>query len=178
MLGLPVQVPPGVQETQVPAPLQTMLVPQPVPAALLPPSMQLIAPVVQEVVPFLHMLGVVVHAPPAVQLTHMPLPSQTWLVPQPVPAALLPPSMQVMAPVMQVVVPFLHAVGLPVHDWPAVQATQTPLPLQTMLVPQAMPGDLLVLSTQVIAPVMHVVVPLRQAVGLPVHAWLAVQATH
>jgi len=85
--------------------------------------------------------------------------------------------MQVMAPVAQVVVPFLHAVGLPVHVWPAVHATQTPLPLQTMLVPQAMPGDLLVLSTHVIAPVVHVVVPLRQAVGLPVHAWLAVQAT-
>jgi hypothetical protein len=50
-----------------------------------------------------------------------------------------------------------------------VQATQTPVPLQTMLVPQLIPGDLLPPSVQVMAPVEQVVVPFRQAFGLPVH---------
>jgi len=50
-----------------------------------------------------------------------------------------------------------------------VQATQIPEPLQTMLVPQLTPGDLLLPSVQVIAPVMQVVVPFRQVFGLPVH---------
>lgn len=51
MLGLPVQAPPAVHDTQLPEPLQTMLVPQPVPPVLGLPSMQVMAPVVQEVVP-------------------------------------------------------------------------------------------------------------------------------
>jgi hypothetical protein len=146
-----------------------MLVPQLVPAVLLPPSMQVIAPVEQLVVPFLQMVGLAVQAAPAVQATQVPAPLQTWLVPQLAPAAALPPSTQVIAPVEQVVVPVLQLVGLPVHDWPAVQAVHTPVPLQTMLVPQLMPGPLLPPSVQVMAPVMQVVVPLRQAFGLPVH---------
>jgi hypothetical protein len=53
------------------------------------------------------------------------------LVPQPVPAALLLPSMHVMPPVRHDVVPFRQLVGLPVQVLPAVQPTQMPLPLQT-----------------------------------------------
>jgi len=100
------------------------------------------APDEQEVVPFLQTLGLVVQAPPALHATQVPLPLQTWLGPQVVPAAVLPPSTQVMAPVEQELVPVLQLVGLPVHDWPAVQATHMPVPLQTMLVPQLTPGDL------------------------------------
>jgi hypothetical protein len=176
-LGLPVQAPPAVQATQLPLPSHTWLVPQLVPALLLPPSTQVWAPVEQVVAPFLQMLGLLVHAWPAVHDTHVPLPLQTWLVPQLVPAVLLPPSTQVWAPVEQVVVPFLQLVGLLVHAWPAVQATQPPVPVQTMLVPQLTPGDLLLPSTQVMAPAEQEVVPLLQLLGLPVHAWPAVHDT-
>jgi hypothetical protein len=156
-----------------------MLVPQLVPADLLLPSMQVWAPVVQEVVPFLQMLGLVVHDEPAVQATQPPEPLQTWLVPQLVPGDLLPPSTQVRAPVAQEVVPVLQAVGLVVHDEPAVQATQPPEPLQTWLVPQPTPGALFVVaSTQVVAPVAHEVVPFLQAVGLVPHEIPAVQEMH
>src|SRR5438477_2474060 len=139
MLGFPVQAPPAVQAPQLPFPSQTMFVPQLTPPALLPPSMQVIAPVEQEVVPFLQMLGLVVQALPAVQATQLPLPSHTRLLPQLVPADLLVPSVQVIDPVEQDDEPFLQMFGLPVHDWPAVQATHIPLPLQTRLVPQPVP---------------------------------------
>jgi len=176
-LGLPVHAPPAVQATQAPAPSQTMLVPQLVPADLLPPSTQVCAPDEHEVVPFLQTLALVVQAAPAVHDTQLPEPLHTWFMPQAAPAAVLPPSTQVMAPLEHEVVPVLQAVGLPVHAWPAVQATHMP-PLQTMLVPQLTPGALLLPSTQVIAPVVHAVVPFRQVDGLPVQAWPAVHDTH
>src|SRR6478752_5893236 len=68
--------------------------------------------------------------------------------------------------------------GLPVHEPPAVHATHAPEPLHTMLVPQLTPADLVPPSTQVCAPVEHVVVPLLQMVRLAVHACPAVQDTH
>ena len=178
MLGLPVHDPPAVQATQAPEPLHTMFVPQLMPADLLPPSTQVCAPVEHDVAPFLQTLGLVVHAAPAVHDTHVPEPLHTWFVPQVAPAAALPPSTQVMAPLAHEVVPTLQAVGLPVHDWPAVQETQPPPPLQTMLVPQLTPADLAPPSTQVMAPDEHDVVPLRQVLGLPVHDWPAVHDTH
>ena|SRR6478735_7101966 len=100
----------------MPEPLQTMFVPQLVPADLLPPSMHICAPVVQDVVPFLQMFELVVHAAPAVHATHVPEPLHTRFMPQVVPAAVLPPSMHVIAPVAHEVVPTLQLVGLPVHD--------------------------------------------------------------
>jgi hypothetical protein len=175
--GLPVQEPPAVHETQAPEALQTMLLPQLVPGALLPPSMQVWLPEAQEVVPFLQTLGLPVQEPPAVQETHVPLPLQTKLVPQLVPAALLPPSMQVIAPVEHEVAPFLQLPGLPVQACPAVHETQAPEPLQTMLVPQPVPAGLLPPSTQVIAPVEQEVVPFMQLPGLPVQACPAVHET-
>jgi hypothetical protein len=168
MFGLPVQAPPAVHATHVPE-LQTMLVPQLVPAALLPPSTQVWLPVAQEYVPFLQMFGLVVQEPPAVQATHVPELLQTMLVPQLVPGASLLPSTQVMAPVEQEVIPFLQAFGLLVHACPAAHAVQVPEPLQTMLVPQLTPGDLLLPSTQVMAPVEQEVIPFLQAFGLVVH---------
>jgi hypothetical protein len=161
----------------VPAPLQTMFVPQLVPADLLPPSTQVIAPVEQDVEPFLQTLGLVLQAAPPVQATHVPDPLQTRFVPQVVPAAVLPPSTQVIVPLEQDVVPTLQLDGLPVHDCPVAQATHRPVPLQTMLVPQETPGDLLPPSTQVIAPVEQEVEPFRQLFGLLVQAVPAVHET-
>jgi hypothetical protein len=134
------------------------------------PSMQVITPVVQDVVPFLHLFGLVVHPLPTVQATQVPVPLHTLSVPQPVPGALLLPSMQLVAPVEQDVVPFLQMFGLVVHATPAVQATQVPVPLHTMLVPQLVPAVLLPLSTHVCAPDAHDVVPVLQTPGLVVHA--------
>jgi hypothetical protein len=56
-----VQAPPAVHETQVPWPSQTMFVPQLVPAALEVPSTQVMAPVAQELVPFLQLFGLFMH---------------------------------------------------------------------------------------------------------------------
>src|SRR6266498_915751 len=67
--------------------------------------------------------------------------------------------------------------GLPAHAPPAVQATQVPVPLQTMFVPQLTPGDLLLPSLQVMAPVEHEVAPFLQPFGFPVHDWPLVHAT-
>jgi len=178
-LGFPVQAPPPVQATQLPEPLQTMLVPQLVPPALLLPSTQTGAPDEQAIMPFLQALfGLVEQAWPAVQATQAPEPLQTMFVPQLVPPALLPPSTQVTAPLEHELVPILQMLGLVEQAWPAVQATQVPEPLQTMLVPQPTPGDLLVSSTHVIAPVAQEVAPFLQALGLPVQEMPTVQATH
>jgi hypothetical protein len=167
----------AVQAPQFPLPSQTMLVPQLVPPILLPPSTHITLPLLQELVPFRHVVGLPVQEVPAVQATQEPEPLQTMLVPQLVPGALSPPSVQVMLPALHEVVPFLHAVGLPVQDWPAVQATQAPEPLQTMLVPQLTPGALLVSSRQVDAPLAHDVRPFLQALGLAVQEIPAVHDT-
>src|SRR5262245_59431183 len=177
MLGLPVQEPPAVQAMHMPLPSQTMLVPQPVPPDFGAPSTQVEAPVEQDVMPFLQTFGLVLQEAPAVQAMHMPLPSQTMLVPQGVPADVLPESTHVVAPVVHDVVPVLHGFGLVEQDWPAVQLMQPPMPLQTWLVPQFTPGILLVPSLQVGTPLEQVVVPFRQGLPLPVHDMPAVQAT-
>jgi hypothetical protein len=180
VVGLPVQLPPAVQATHVPEPLQTMLVPQGVPPVLLVPSTQVMLPLAQAVVPFLHVLfGLVVQEAPAVQATQTPEPLQTMFVPQLTPGPLLVPSTQVMLPLVQEVMPFLHAVGLVEQLLPLVHATQTPEPLQTMFVPQLTPGDLLVVSsTQVDAPVRHEVTPFLQVFGLVPQLIPAVHETH
>src|SRR4029077_715097 len=117
------------------------------------------------------MLGLPVHAPPAVQDTQLPEPLQTMLVPQPVPAVLGLPSTHIMAPVVQEVVPLLQMPGLPMQEPPAVHETQVPPPSQTMFMPQLVPADLEAPSTQVMAPVAQEVVPSLQLFGLPVHDW-------
>jgi hypothetical protein len=163
------QVCPAMQSPHMPFALQTMPLPQLVPGALLVVvSTQVIAPVVQAVVPSLHLFGFVAQVVPAVHGTQVPLPLQTILVPQEVPAVLLPPSTQVIAPVVHDVMPVRQTPGLPVHELPAVQATHVPLPLQTMFVPQEVPAVLLVPSMQTIAPVEQDVVPFLQLFGLVV----------
>ena len=83
--------------------------------------------------------------------------------------------MQVCAPVEHEVVPLLQTPGLPVQETPAVQAMQVPVLLQTMLVPQGVPGVLIVLLLHTIVPVVQLVMPVKQGFGLVEHVWLAVQ---
>ena len=117
----------------------------------------------QDVVPFRHAaFGFVVHEFPAVQATHAPVPLHTRFVPQPVPAALLVPSLQVIKPVAHDVVPFLHAAfGFEVHALPATQPPHMPL-LQTWFVPQVLPLPTFPVSTQTATPVTHETAPVLQ----------------
>ena len=74
------------------------------------------APVTQDVMPLRHTDGLLVHVWPAVHETQVPLPLHTRLVPQPVPAAVLPVSRQRGAPVVQSVTPVLQGEpGFVVH---------------------------------------------------------------
>jgi hypothetical protein len=168
---------PAVQLTQLPEPLQTRLLPQLVPADLLPESTHVWLPVEQEVVPVRQMPGLLVQAWPAVHATQPPEPLHTWLVPQLVPAGSFPvASMHTCAPELHDVVPSLHGVGLVVHAWPAVQATQLPEPLHTWLVPQLVPAALLPESAHCWLPLAQEVRPVRQMLGLVVQARPAVQS--
>ena len=157
---------PAVHAVQVPVPLQTWLVPHVVPAVAFV-WLQTGAPVVQLVVPGLQ---VVPQAALIVQATQLPLPSQTWLVPQDVPADLIVWFLQLGAPPLQSKVPGLQADP---QAAPAVQATQVPLPSQTMPPPQDVPA-LAFVWEQTCAPVLQPKVP-----GLHVvpHVPPAVQAT-
>src|SRR6185369_10410717 len=175
-LGFPVQDCPAVQGTQPPLPLQTRLAPQLVPAARLPKSSQTAAPLEQFVMPVLHGVGLPVQLPLAAHVAQMPAPLQTMPAPQLDPAALLPASAQVCAPVRHDVVPVLQGLGLLVHDCPALQATQTPPPSQTMPTPQLEPAERLAPSAHVVVLPAQVVVPCLHAVGLPVQLWPATQA--
>jgi hypothetical protein len=78
--------------------------------------------------------------------------------------------------VEQEVVPFMQTLGLVVQDVPMLQATQVPAPLHTMFVPQPRPGDLLVSSTQVWAPVAQDVAPFLHTFGLVLQETPAAQA--
>jgi hypothetical protein len=136
-------------------------------------------PVAHEVTPTKQVFGFVVQVWPAVQATQVDVLSHTRLVPQVVPTAFGVLSTQLVVPVVHDVTPFVQAeCGLVVQATPAVHAPQKPLPSHTRLVPQLVPPALLLPSTQVDAPVAHDVSPLRQAVGLPLHVRLAVQAVH
>jgi hypothetical protein len=66
--------------------------------------------------------------------------------------------------------PVLHGVGLVVQLAFAMQVMQAPDPLQTMLLPQAVPPGLLASSAQVWAPVAQEVMPVLQTLVLVVHA--------
>jgi hypothetical protein len=94
---------------------------------------------------------------------------------QPVPLGLFPPSTQVWTPVAQEVMPSLQALELVVQAAPAVHATQAPELLHTMLVPQLLPAVFCVLFKQVMAPVVQLVMPVKQGFAFVVHAWLGVQ---
>ena len=174
--GLVVQLAPSVQATQAPSELQTRLVPQLVPVAFGALLAHVCTPVLQDVVPVKHGLGLVVQAVPAVHAAQAPAPLQTWFVPQLVPADLLPESMHCWLPVVQEVTPVRQDEGLVVQDIAELQATQVAAVSQTWLVPQLVPADLLMESAQTCAPVLHEVSPVLQTPGLVVHAAPPVQA--
>jgi hypothetical protein len=162
---------PAVQPPHEPL-LHTWFVPQAVPLALFPLSAHVIAPVAQEVVPFLH--GFVGwQTVPAVHAEQVPL-LQTRFVPQAVPLDLLPVSAHTDAPVTHEVVPVLHTfVGWQLA--PAVHATHVPL-LQTWLVPHTVPLTRLVAaSAQVMVGEQDVNPAWQRLVG--VHANPAVHET-
>ena len=138
--------------------------------------MHVCAPVVHDVTPEAQVLGLPVQDCPAVQATHAPEPSHTWLVPQTEPAERLPKSVQTEAPVAQLVMPVLHGVGLVVQLALAVHAPQVPAPSQTMLVPQLAPAVLLPPSVQVCVPVEQLVMPFLQGFVFVVHDWPALHA--
>jgi hypothetical protein len=167
-----VQAPPAVHETQLPL-LHTMFVPHDVPFPTLPVSAQTEAPVTHEVAPVLHRFSGWQLAP-AVHGVHVPL-LQTMFIPQVVPLTrFLFVSEQVIAG-EQACVPAWHGFA-GVQASPTVHETQLP-ELHTRFVPQEVPLATLPDSAQTGAPVLQVVVPVRQ--GLPVTAQFAptVQAT-
>jgi hypothetical protein len=83
-------------------------------------------------------------------------------------ALLLVASTQTCVPVAQENTPFLQKVGLVVHAPPAVQETQLPALLQTMLVPQLAPVPFGSSLLQTIDPLLQLVTPVKQGSGLPV----------
>jgi hypothetical protein len=158
---LPEQLCPVVQVPQNPLPSQTWFDPHDVPAETLPdPSTHVGAPVAHETTPFLHGEGLPLQPLPAVHATQVPVPLQTMLVPQLVPAALFVSSRQVSTPVVHELIPFTQAAcGFVEQAMPAVHSVHWPLALQTMFAPQPLPAALTVPSTQVAAPVAHEVTP-------------------
>jgi hypothetical protein len=161
-----VHAPPAVQATQVPA-LQTWFVPQAVPLERFPVSAQTDVPVMHDVAPIRQGL-VGWQLAPAVQATQVPA-LQTRLVPQTVPLARFEAlSVQVMVGEQEVTPVWQGLAGAQAR--PAVHETHAP-PLHTMLVPQLMPFCALPDSMQTGAPVLQVVVPVRQ--GRPAMLQLA-----
>jgi hypothetical protein len=177
---LPEQACPGVHEPQNPFPSHTWLDPHAVPGATLAaPSTQVAAPVAQETIPTLHGDGLPLHALPPAHATQVPVPLQTMLLPQAVPAALAAPSTQVCAPVAQDVTPFVHAApGFVAHGWPGAHSPHCPFALQTWLAPQAVPAALGAPSTHACTPVAHDVTPFAHGFGLPVQDSPAVHVPH
>jgi hypothetical protein len=123
-VGLPVQVWLATQAPQNPLPSHSWPPVQVVVLGLGVPSMQVDAPVTHEVTPLRQIDGLVVQAVPAVQETQVPVPLQTWLVPQVVPAGVVPESMHFGAPPAQSITPVLHgAPGFMVQALPASHIT-------------------------------------------------------
>lgn len=132
------------------------------PTPLLPKSTQVCVPVKQLVCPVRQGLGLVPQAAPAAHVTQVPVPLQTWLEPQVVPAASTAESRHTALPVPQSVTPARQgAPGLVVHAAPPLQARHWPFPLQTCPAPQFVPAAVLTPSTQATA-VPHWVEPTRQ----------------
>ena len=92
-------------------------------------------------------------ASPTVQEVQAPA-LHTMFVPQEVPFATFPDSVQTAAPVSQEVVPVRHGLPLTLQVAPTVQLTQLPAELQTLLVPQVVPAATsVVVSVQTGVPV-------------------------
>jgi hypothetical protein len=140
------------------------------------PSMQTDAPVSQDVMPLRQTAGLPVQVIPAVHGTQVPLPLQTWLVPQVDPAGVLPESRQTGAPVLQSMTPVLHgAPGFVLQALPASHVTQVPVPLHTMFEPQPVPAPTLSPSRQPEADPQVITPSLHAPPGLLVHTVPAAQ---
>jgi hypothetical protein len=161
-----VQAPPAVHATHAPV-LHTRLVPHTVPFGAFPVSAQTDAPVTHDVAPVLQRL-VGWQLAPAVHAMHEPL-LHTRLVPHTVPLTRFRPVSAHVIAGEQACVPAWHGFG-GVQTTPTVHDTQLPA-LHTRFVPQEVPLATLPDSAQTGAPVLQVVVPVRQ--GLPVTAQLA-----
>jgi hypothetical protein len=112
-----------------------LFVPQEVPDATFPVSAQTEVPVAHEIAPVRQRFAGV-QLTPAVQDPQLP-PLHTLFVPQEVPFATFPVSVQTDAPVTHEVAPVRHGLA-GVQEAPEVQAAQAPL-LHTMFVPQTVP---------------------------------------
>ena len=152
-----VQATPAVHDPQAPL-LHTMFVPQTVPStSLLPVSEQ---PMFGEQTVCPAWQGFAgVQACPTVQAVQAP-PLHTMFVPQEVPLAAFPDSVQTGAPVSQEVVPVRQGLPLMLQVAPTVQLTQLPVEPQTLFVPQVVPAATSVpLSLQTGDPLAHARVP-------------------
>lgn len=119
--GFPGHGPPALQAAQAPVAVHTCPEPHGVPAARRASSTQTGAPVEHSVTPRRHGFGLPEHGVPGEQRAQPPAPSQTWFVPQAVPAGAFAPSMHPgVAP--HVVRPRLH--GLPGLAEQATSGTQ------------------------------------------------------
>jgi len=152
------QLEPETQSMHVPAELHTLFVPQVVPATRFLPVSEQVIDGEQDCVPAWH--GFVgLQASPTVQETQLPL-LQTMFVPQVVPFATFPDSVQTGAPVLQVYPAVRQGLPLTVQAAPTVQATHRPAVLQTKFVPQLVPaGRFVPVSVQTGAPVEQESVP-------------------
>lgn len=167
-----VQVCPATHAPQLPFASHTCPAPQVVPAALFVPSTHCELPVVQLVMPLRQLeVGFVVHALLATQVTQLPPGLHTWFMPQLVPAARLPESTQVCAPVVHAVMPVRQpGFGLVVHELPATQAMQLPAEVHTRSGPHAVPAVTFVESRHRVEPVLQSMMPdLHGAPGFELH---------
>lgn len=133
-------------------------------------------PVLQLVVPVWHGLLVGLHEAPAVQATHDPL-LQTSLVPHVMPLPAGPDETHTDVPVAHDVLPARQTLPPGLQATFAVHATHAP-PMQTSLVPHAVPSATLVALVHVDVPVEHEVVPVWHTLPLGLQAALAVHAPH
>ncbi len=142
------------QATQAPA-LQTCPVPQEVPFGAGPVGTQTGTPVEHEKVPALHGCPGGVQLPPAAQLTHWPVPEQTWSVPQAVPAAATAVGVQTGEPVPQAMAAEVTQAFGGGQVASCTQPPQVPAAEQTCPVPQEVPAARKVRSVQTGAPLEH-----------------------
>lgn len=180
LLVLPVHPLPATHAMQLPLPLQTCPAPHGVPPSTASgPSTQTAAPVEQAMTPRRHAFPFPEQPAPAEQPRQVPAPSHTKLAPHVVPAGRsAAPFTHACAPVAHDVTPALQGLGFDAHAWPALQATQAPLPSHTNPGPQPVPaGTFAGESTQACAPPPHEVTPTLHGVGLEPQVWPAVQAT-
>ena len=151
------QLAPGVQSPHTPL-LHTLLVPQVVPLTRFLPVSAHVIDGEQDCVPAWHAFDGM-QASPTVQGKQLPL-LHTMFVPQVVPLATLPTSVQTGAPVLQVYPAVRQGLPLTLQDAPTVQSTHVPAGLQTLFVPQLVPAGMFVpLSVQTGAPVVQESVP-------------------